>query len=211
MAIGDKTEKTGADEPGKGRYAIVLAALLVSFLPLLLIMKMIPEEAKPFSLSRDSLFLAGEKIYYTEGCNVCHTRRLRKSLAESLRFNPNRFLANAEGYVEQRGAAPAIFGYRRIGPDLRVPGGRYESFEYYSAYIRNPRIIYPASIMPSYDYLFQTPIDVATIWEVIEMNMRRTGIRQNLSEGAKKELMLRLQSRSKGDALIAFLFTETGK
>ena len=53
---------------------------------------------------------------------------------------------------------PFQWGSKRTGPDLARVGGRY-SDEWHTAHMINPKSVVPESVMPSYGFLAETPIN----------------------------------------------------
>ncbi|NBR12698.1 MAG: cbb3-type cytochrome c oxidase subunit II [Alphaproteobacteria bacterium] len=59
---------------------------------------------------------------------------------------------------------PFQWGSKRTGPDLARVGGKY-SDDWHRDHLRNPRSVVPASIMPGYPWLEQTPLNISHIGE----------------------------------------------
>jgi mono/diheme cytochrome c family protein len=85
----------------------------------------------------------GRKLFYSNGCNYCHTQYVRAS-------------DTAMGDVSLAGDYaydnPLILGSERTGPDLTYIG-RKRSEAWEIDHLKNPRKYSPMSIMPSYDFL----------------------------------------------------------
>ena len=104
------------------------------------------------------LELAGRNIYVREGCYLCHSQMIRSLRDEVERYG--HYSLAAESMYDH----PFQWGSKRNGPDLARIGGKY-SDDWHRDHLRNPRALVPASIMPSYAFLEQTPLDASHIAE----------------------------------------------
>ena len=104
------------------------------------------------------LELAGFEIYVREGCYLCHSQMIRPLRDEVERYG--HYSLAAESMYDH----PFQWGSKRNGPDLARVGGKY-SDDWQRDHLRNPRAVVPASIMPQYDFLERTPLDVKHISE----------------------------------------------
>jgi cytochrome c oxidase cbb3-type subunit II len=104
------------------------------------------------------LELAGFDIYVREGCYVCHSQMIRPLRDEVERYG--HYSLAAESMYDH----PFQWGSKRNGPDLARVGGKY-SDDWQKDHLRNPRAVVPASIMPQYDFLERTALDVKHISE----------------------------------------------
>ena len=104
------------------------------------------------------LELAGFDIYVREGCYLCHSQMIRPLRDEVERYG--HYSLAAESMYDH----PFQWGSKRNGPDLARVGGKY-SDDWQKDHLRNPRAVVPASIMPQYDFLERTPLDVKHISE----------------------------------------------
>jgi len=95
--------------------------------------------------------LEGRDIYIREGCHVCHTQMVRPLRAEVERYG--HYSVAGESVYEH----PFLWGSKRTGPDLARVGGRYSDV-WHKAHLYNPRNVVPASIMPSFPWLFDAVI-----------------------------------------------------
>lgn len=102
--------------------------------------------AHPYTAEQE----AGRKLFYSNGCNYCHTQYVRAS-------------DTAMGAVSQAGDYvydnPLILGSERTGPDLSHLG-RKRSEQWEVDHLKDPRKYSPMSIMPSYDFLPDTDLKV---------------------------------------------------
>jgi len=98
--------------------------------------------------------LEGRDIYIREGCTVCHTQMVRTLQFETARYG--HYSVAGEDVYER----PFLWGSKRTGPDLARVGGRY-SDDWHRAHLANPRMVVPASNMPSYPWLFENVLDGA--------------------------------------------------
>ena len=129
---------------------------LVEVLPLFYLKSTIEtvEGMRPYS----PLELAGRNIYVREGCYNCHSQMVRPLRDEVERYG--HYSLAAESMYDH----PFQWGSKRTGPDIARVGGKY-SDDWHRDHLRNPRSVVPASIMPGYPWLEQTPLNIAHIGE----------------------------------------------
>ena len=129
---------------------------LVEVLPLFYLKSTIEkvEGFRPYS----PLELAGRNIYVREGCYNCHSQMVRPLRDEVERYG--HYSLAAESMYDH----PFQWGSKRTGPDLARVGGKY-SDDWHRDHLRNPRSVVPASIMPGYPWLEQTPLNISHIGE----------------------------------------------
>ncbi|MEI6572158.1 MAG: cytochrome-c oxidase, cbb3-type subunit II [Alphaproteobacteria bacterium] len=129
---------------------------LVEVLPLFYLKSTIEavEGVRPYS----PLELAGRNIYLREGCYNCHSQMVRPLRDEVERYG--HYSLAAESMYDH----PFQWGSKRTGPDIARVGGKY-SDDWHRDHLRNPRSVVPASIMPGYPWLEQTPLNIAHIGE----------------------------------------------
>ena len=129
---------------------------LVEVLPLFYLKSTIEkvEGIRPYS----PLELAGRNIYVREGCYNCHSQMVRPLRDEVERYG--HYSLAAESMYDH----PFQWGSKRTGPDLARVGGKY-SDDWHRDHLRNPRSVVPASIMPGYPWLEQTPLNISHIGE----------------------------------------------
>ena len=91
----------------------------------------------------------GREIYIAEACWHCHSQRVRPVSREDRRWGP---VPHAREYqnVLQR---PAMFGTRRVGPDLSREAAR-RSNDWHVAHFFEPTAVVPTSVMPTYRWFF---------------------------------------------------------
>jgi cbb3-type cytochrome c oxidase subunit II len=86
---------------------------------------------------------AGRKLFYSNGCNYCHTQYVRD-------------VDNGMGSTSQGGDYvfdnPMILGSERTGPDLSHIG-RKRSMQWETDHLKAPRDFSPLSIMPNFSFL----------------------------------------------------------
>lgn len=102
------------------------------------------------------LELAGFEIYKREGCYGCHSQQIRTLRDEVERYG--HYSLAAESMYDY----PFMWGSKRTGPDLARLGDKY-SDDWHREHFINPRSLVPASIMPSYIYLIDKPLDYKDI------------------------------------------------
>jgi cytochrome c oxidase cbb3-type subunit 2 len=140
------------------------------------------------------LELAGFNIYVREGCYLCHSQMIRPLRDEVERYG--HYSLAAESMYDH----PFQWGSKRNGPDLARVGGKY-SDDWHRAHLDNPRSVAPASIMPGYPFLAQTPLDYKHIKENM-IALSRVGVPYSKEDIDSAEGDLRAQAGAKGgDAL----------
>jgi mono/diheme cytochrome c family protein len=85
----------------------------------------------------------GRKLFYSNGCNYCHTQYVRE---EDTAMGP---LSQGGNYVYDN---PMTLGSERTGPDLSYVG-RKRSMTWEIEHLKAPRTLSPLSIMPNWDFL----------------------------------------------------------
>ena len=114
------------------------------------------------------LELAGRNIYVREGCYVCHSQMIRPFRDEVERYG--HYSLAAESMYDH----PFQWGSKRIGPDLARVGDRYSN-AWHVQHLTDPRSVVPESIMPSYAFLKDTPIEIRDFSTHLVAN-RRVGV-----------------------------------
>lgn len=114
------------------------------------------------------LELEGQKIYISEGCNVCHSQMIRSLRDEVERYG--HYSLAAESMYDH----PFLWGSERTGPDLARVGGKY-SDEWHRAHLADPRSVVPESIMPPYKHLEETDLDYRDIQAMLKAD-RTVGV-----------------------------------
>ena len=109
------------------------------------------------------LELAGRNVYVREGCYLCHSQMIRPFRDEVERYG--HYSLAAESMYDH----PFQWGSKRTGPDLARLGGRY-SDKWHVSHLVNPRQVVPESIMPTYAFLRQTPLEIKTIKSFLKTN-----------------------------------------
>ncbi|WKL27620.1 cytochrome-c oxidase, cbb3-type subunit II (plasmid) [Sinorhizobium meliloti] len=122
------------------------------------------EGMRPYS----PLELAGRDIYIREGCYVCHSQMIRPFRDEVERYG-HYSLAAGSMYDH-----PFQWGSKRTGPDLARVGDRYSN-EWHVQHMIEPRSVVPESVMPSYAFLKETPLEVKNVAMSLEAN-RAVGV-----------------------------------
>ncbi|MDW9961992.1 cytochrome-c oxidase, cbb3-type subunit II [Sinorhizobium meliloti] len=122
------------------------------------------EGMRPYS----PLELAGRDIYIREGCYVCHSQMIRPFRDEVERYG--HYSLAAESMYDH----PFQWGSKRTGPDLARVGDRYSN-EWHVQHMIEPRSVVPESVMPSYAFLKETPLEVKNVAMSLEAN-RAVGV-----------------------------------
>jgi len=134
-----------------GSLLVVTVGGIVEIAPLFYLENTIEkvEGMRPYS----PLELAGRDIYIREGCYVCHSQMIRPFRDEVERYG--HYSLAAESMYDH----PFQWGSKRSGPDLARVGDRYSN-EWHVQHLTEPRSVVPESIMPSYSFLKNAPLDV---------------------------------------------------
>jgi len=94
--------------------------------------------------------LQGRKLYYSNGCDYCHTQYVRY------------YDADATGPISQGGNyvfdSPLVLGSERTGPDLSYIG-RKRDLKWEVEHLKHPRDYSPMSIMPNWYFLSESDLD----------------------------------------------------
>lgn len=128
----------------------VLVGGIIEMVPTFIIRSNVPtiSSVKPYS----PLELHGRDIYIREGCVNCHTQMVRPFRSETERYGE---YSKAGEFVYDH---PFLWGSKRTGPDLHRVGGKYSNSWHYN-HLLAPDAVSTGSIMPSYPWLFEQPID----------------------------------------------------
>jgi cytochrome c oxidase cbb3-type subunit 2 len=134
-----------------GSLLVVTIGGIVEIAPLFYLENTIEkvEGMRPYS----PLELAGRDIYIREGCYVCHSQMIRPFRDEVERYG--HYSLAAESMYDH----PFQWGSKRSGPDLARVGDRYSN-EWHVQHLVEPRSVVPESIMPSYAFLKNAPLEV---------------------------------------------------
>ncbi|MDE2150556.1 MAG: cytochrome c [Gammaproteobacteria bacterium] len=90
----------------------------------------------------------GREVYVANGCSYCHTQQVRPLPQDQVFGRPS-----APGDFAYQ--TPELLGSERTGPDLTDVGVRRGSDVWQYIHLYNPRAVEPASIMPSFPFLFE--------------------------------------------------------
>jgi cytochrome c oxidase cbb3-type subunit 2 len=149
-----------------GILIMVAIGGLVEIVPLFYLKSTIEpvEGMRPYT----PLELAGRNIYVREGCYLCHSQMIRSLRDEVERYG--HFSLAAESMYDH----PFQWGSKRNGPDIARVGGKYTD-SWHVAHLTDPRSVVPQSIMPTYRFLFDTPLDTRQLVANVETN-REVGV-----------------------------------
>lgn len=107
-----------------------------------------PEGLKDYT----SVELRGRDQYIKNGCVYCHTQQPRaRGQAPDAERGWGRAPVAGDYYYD----SPHLLGTMRTGPDLLNIGARQPSADWQLGHLYQPRAYVPASIMPSYPYMFE--------------------------------------------------------
>lgn len=100
----------------------------------------------------------GLSVYVSENCVACHTQQVRNIEMDAM-WGDRPSIPSDYYYDKQRlgiwRQSPSLLGSERTGPDLTNIGARQPSEAWHLLHLYNPRSVSPASIMPSYAWLFE--------------------------------------------------------
>ncbi len=142
--------------------AVVTVGGIVEIAPLFYLQNTIEkvEGMRPYT----PLELAGRNIYVREGCYLCHSQMIRPFRDEVERYG--HYSLAAESMYDHS----FQWGSKRTGPDLARVGGRYSN-EWHVQHLIRPRDVVPESVMPSYAFLKDTPLDADSIADDLKANV----------------------------------------
>ena len=108
--------------------------------------------SKPFSKLEEE----GKGIFIAEGCVACHTQQVRNLEMDNVWGARPSIAADyaRNTRVDIWRNTATLMGSERTGPDLTNIGMRQSSTDWHLMHLYNPRSVVPASIMPSYSWLF---------------------------------------------------------
>lgn len=148
--------------------SLVVVAIggFIEMVPTFLVKENVPtiSSVKPYT----PLELQGRDIYIREGCNNCHTQMIRPFRYEVARYGE---YSKAGEFVYDH---PHLWGSKRTGPDLARIGGKYPDSWHFN-HMLDPRSMAPGSVMPSYPWLFDNALDIASTNSKIYA-MRKLGV-----------------------------------
>jgi cytochrome c oxidase cbb3-type subunit II len=101
---------------------------------------------------------AGKLIYIAEGCVGCHSQQVRNVEMDKV-FGSRPGVAADYANIGRTSLwqnTATLMGTGRTGPDLTDIGNRQSSIDWHLMHLYQPRSVVAASIMPSYEWLFQT-------------------------------------------------------
>jgi cytochrome c oxidase cbb3-type subunit I/II len=131
-------------------FAAVLIGGVVEYVPTAMIKSNIPTIASvtPYT----PLEVEGRDLYIREGCNTCHSQMIRPFRDEVARYGD---YSKAGEFVYDH---PFLWGSKRTGPDLHRVGSKYPD-AWHWRHMMDPRSTSPGSIMPAYNWLFDSKLD----------------------------------------------------
>ena len=101
---------------------------------------------------------AGKLIYIAEGCVGCHSQQVRNVDMDKV-FGSRPGVAADYANIGRTSLwqnTATLMGTGRTGPDLTNIGNRQPSIDWHLMHLYQPRSVVAASIMPSYEWLFET-------------------------------------------------------
>jgi cytochrome c oxidase cbb3-type subunit II len=150
------------------------------------------EGMRPYS----PLELAGRNIYIREGCYVCHSQMIRPFRDEVERYG--HYSLAAESMYDH----PFQWGSKRTGPDLARVGDRYSN-EWHVQHLIRPRDVVPESVMPSYAFLKETPLQVTDVTMDLKANsLVGVPYTEEMVQNAKADLAAQADPNADTSALL---------
>ncbi len=164
----------------------ILIGGVIEVVPTYLIKSNIPtiESVKPYT----PLELEGRDIYIREGCYTCHSQMVRPFRSETERYGE---YSKAGEFVYDH---PFQWGSKRTGPDLAregvITGKMYKPASWHYNHMKDPQLVSPQSIMPSYKWLLTDDLDLSNIEKKIKV-MQKLGVPypEGYADIAKDELL----------------------
>jgi cytochrome c oxidase cbb3-type subunit I/II len=150
---------------------VILIGTLFEFVPMFLVKSNVKTIAsiKPYT----PLELEGRDIYIREGCNNCHSQLIRPFRSETERYGQ---YSKAGEFVYDH---PFLWGSKRTGPDLGREGNlasrAYKNATWHFDHLLEPGSTSPKSIMPKYDWLYTSALDISNTENKIAA-MRTIGV-----------------------------------
>jgi cytochrome c oxidase cbb3-type subunit 2 len=180
-----------------GSLLVVSVGGIVEITPLFYLENTIEkvEGMRPYS----PLELAGRNIYMREGCYVCHSQMIRPFRDEVERYG--HYSLAAESMYDH----PFQWGSKRTGPDLARVGGRYSN-EWHVQHLVEPRSVVPESIMPSYAFLKDTDLDIASFQVQAQLQANiNVGVpyNQEMLDNAEADLKAQADPNADTEGLLA--------
>ena len=143
------------------------------------------------------LELAGRNIYIREGCYGCHSQMIRPFRDEVERYG--HYSLAAESMYDH----PFQWGSKRTGPDLARVGDRYSN-AWHVQHLVEPRDVVPESIMPSYGFLKDTPLEIPNISQHLKANaLVGVPYSQDMVDSATDDLKTQADPAADSAALVA--------
>ena len=177
--------------------------------------------AQTFLSPQDALAMQGQRVYYQEGCQYCHTQSLGPFTWELKRFADLEKLGHfpAPEAMEYYFESPFPRGIRRIGPDLARTASLYTNVDLQSL-LKNKGAENFKKMTHPYAYLFEgqkgsanergasqgLPLGISMAWKarfMLQMNLP-------LSEAYQRSL-LENKNLDRGELLIAYLLSRGKK
>jgi cytochrome c oxidase cbb3-type subunit I/II len=152
-------------------FVAIIIGGVIEVIPTYLIKSNIPTIAsvQPYT----PLELEGRDIYVREGCYTCHSQMIRPFRSETERYGE---YSKAGEFVYDH---PFQWGSKRTGPDLAregvVTGKMYKPASWHFNHMKNPQLVSPQSIMPSYPWLITNDLDMSNITKKIKV-MQKLGV-----------------------------------
>jgi cytochrome c oxidase cbb3-type subunit 2 len=147
------------------------------------------------------LELAGRDLYIREGCMICHSQMIRPFRDERERYG--HFSLATESMYDH----PMLWGSKRTGPDLARLGGKY-SDEWHILHLIHPQDLVPESVMPSYHWLVDAPVNKSFFGTKRDMKsrlsvMRTLGVPYTDEEIENADAAI--EGHTEMDAMVAYL------
>lgn len=133
----------------------IALSILIAVLPAFQMQKTepIPDELPLTANQREGLH-----VYVAENCMACHTQQVRNIEMDNV-WGDRPSIPSDYFYSKKRmdiwRQSPSTLGSERTGPDLTNIGKRQPSEDWHLLHLYNPRAVVPASVMPSYPWLFR--------------------------------------------------------
>ena len=172
----------------------ILIGGIIQIVPTLMVKSNIPTIAAVHPYT--PLELEGRDIYIREGCNACHSQMIRPFRSEIARYGE---YSKAGEFVYDH---PFLWGSKRTGPDLHRIGGKYSDSWHFNHFY-DPQSTSSNSIMPSYKWLINTPLDKSLTESKLRV-MQKLGVPYSEADIVNAPSQMKAQ----GEAILASLLTD---
>ncbi len=151
------------------------------------------------------LELLGRDIYISQGCQNCHSQLIRPIVHESQRYGP---ISQAGEFVFDR---PALWGNRRVGPDLAREGGGKQSSFWHWRHFENASTVTPGTVMPVYQKMLSEKLPISAIGKrILSESDLGTPYDLTLEEGETMDIKYQVLAQKQAESIAAEIIGQGG-